>query len=277
MKIDPDAVTEILVEVGQEIVLPRFRSLEEHEVQTKASGELVTVADEAAEAEIGRRLLALLPNSLLVGEEAVAKRPAVMEALAGEDPVWVIDPIDGTGNFAAGRPLFAVMVALARGGETLAAWIHDPVGRRTAVAQRGSGAFMEGARLAVAPGGPLNGLTGTLHAGTFAKPEMKRQIDSRRSRLKVGRSLHCAGHEYIRLANADDGFHFSLFTKLMPWDHAPGVLIHREAGGVGRTLDGQTYGPARRGGHGLLLAPDLDSWHALHAALFSGTELALEV
>ncbi len=276
MRVDPEAIAEILAEVGQEIVLPRFRSLEDHEVQTKESGELVTVADEAAEAEIGRRLLALRPESLLVGEEAVAKRPAVMDSLAGEAPVWVIDPIDGTGNFAAGRPVFAVMVALVRGGETLAAWIHDPVGRRTAVAERGSGAFMEGARLAVASGGPLDRLHGTLHAGTFASRDMKRQIEGRRSRLRVGRSLRCAGHEYIRLASGDPDYHFSLFTKLMPWDHAPGVLIHREAGGVGRTLDGLDYGPARRGGHGLLLAPDLESWHALHDTLFSGTELAIE-
>lgn len=266
---DPQAVTRILVETAQEEILPRFRKLESHEIQRKESGELVTVADEAAERQIGRRLLALLPGSLLVGEEAVAKEPAVMDALAGKDPVWLIDPVDGTGNFAAGKPVFAVMVALVREGRTLAAWIHDPIGRQTAVAQAGEGAWLDDKRLRAAAGGSVETLEGTLHSGQFATPEMARHIDSRRDRLNTVKSLRCAGHQYILLAGGQN--HFSLFTKLMPWDHAPGVLIHGEAGGTGRTLDGEPYRPARRGAPALLLAPDEPSWRALHQVLFSGS------
>lgn len=274
MPLDPAAVTHILIEAAQEEILPRFRALEEHEILTKDSGELVTVADEAAERHITRRLLALLPGSLVVGEEAVAKDGRIMDALQGEDPVWLVDPIDGTGNFAGGTAVFAVMVALVLRGETVAAWIHDPIGQSTALAERGGGALLDGEALKAAPGGPLDTLEGTLHAGTFATPDMKRQIDSRRARLRVGKSLRCAGHEYIRLA--EGRCHFSLFTKLMPWDHAPGALIHREAGGVGKTLDGRDYNPARRDGRGLLLAPDEASWKALHDTLFSGSSLALD-
>ncbi len=266
---DPEAVSLILAETAQEEILPRFRRLESHEIQRKESGELVTVADEVAERQIGRRLLELLPGSLLVGEEAVARESAVMEALAGRDQVWLIDPIDGTGNFAAGKPVFAVMVALVREGRTLAAWIHDPIGARTAVAQAGEGAWLDGKRLRAAAGGSVERLEGTLHSGQFATPELARHVASRRGRLNTVKSLRCAGQQYILLAGGQN--HFSLFTKLMPWDHAPGVLIHGEAGGIGRTLDGMPYRPARRGAPALLLAPDEASWLALHDTLFGGS------
>jgi fructose-1,6-bisphosphatase/inositol monophosphatase family enzyme len=260
---DPDTVTEILAEAAATEVLPRFRALEHHEVQRKDSGELVTVADVAAEQQISRRLLDLLPGSMVVGEEAVAENSGVLEAFDGEAPVWVIDPIDGTGNFAEGVACFAV---------TLAAWIHDPMKPQTAVAMAGEGAWLDGARLQTAASGPLDTLQGTLHSGMFSSPEMTRHIRSRRHLVQTLKSLRCAGHEYLRLARGET--HFSLFTKMMPWDHAPGVLIHREAGGTGRTLDGATYDPARRPSPALLLAPDEASWTALHETLFGGSEFA---
>ncbi len=145
--------------------MPRFQQLEDHEVRKKDKGELVTVADVAAEQVISRRLLDLMPGSLVVGEEAVAEDPRVMEVLGGTAPVWVIDPIDGTGNFAGGRPVFAVMVALIRQAETLGAWIHDPIGQRTGIAQAGEGTFLDGRRLEAAAGGPAASLNGPLHAG----------------------------------------------------------------------------------------------------------------
>ena len=272
MIVSPEAVTAILAEVAQTEILPRFRKLAEHEVQQKASGELVTVADEVAEQAISRRLLELHPGSLVVGEEAVAADAAVLEALAGPEPVWLIDPIDGTGNFAAGRPIFAVMVALVQRGETLAAWIHDPLTPQTAVAETGSGAWLDGRKLTVGAAGPLASLTGSLHGGMFATSEMRRLIERRRDRLQVIKSLRCAGHEYIRMAGGER--QFSLFTKMMPWDHAPGMLIHREAGGHGRRLDGETYSAASQEGGGLLIAPDRPSWEALHDALFEDSRFA---
>ena len=139
MRIDIDAVTDILVEAAMQDILPRFQTLQSHEVQEKKSGEPVTVADVAAEKRIARRLLDLLPGSQVVGEEAVAADPRVLDRLVDPEPIWIVDPIDGTSNFAAGRPVFAVMAALIRDGETLAGWIHDPVNGRTATAERSSG------------------------------------------------------------------------------------------------------------------------------------------
>ena len=270
MHLNPENVTAILAEAAAAEILPRFRTLESHEVSEKESGELVTVADVAAEKLIAGRLLDLLPGSLVVGEEAVAEDARVMETLGGDDPVWVVDPVDGTANFAHGRPVFAVMAALVRGGEIVGGWIHDPIGGATGVAEAGGGAWLDGTRLRAATGGGLSEMIGTIHAGQFSTPEMTRHLQARRAALNTLKTLRCAGHEYLRLAKGET--HFSLFTKLMPWDHAPGALLHREAGGVGRTLNGRTYDPRRRDGGALLLAPDDASWTALRNHLFGDTE-----
>ncbi len=261
----PDKVTEILEQTAAEEILPRFRKLRDHEVQEKAAGELVTVADVASEQVLARRLTALLPQAVVVGEEAVADDPTVMQRLDDAGPVWIIDPIDGTGNFARGVPVFAVMAALVSAGETLAAWIHDPINGRTAVAERGAGAFMSGRRLQVAAAETPAGMTGTLHASSFAPQELAQQVDARRGRVGAIKSLRCAGFEYLRLVSGE--MHFSLFTRLMPWDHAPGVLIHQEAGGIAKCLDGGTYGARRYRDIGVMMAPDDAAWDALHDVL----------
>ena len=246
MSIDPEAVADLLRQVAGEEILPRFRSLASHEVSEKDGGELVTVADVAAERFLDHRFREMLPGSTVVGEEGAAENPAVLELLAGPDPVWLIDPVDGTNNFAHGRPCFAVMVALVRAGDLLAAWIHDLPAGRMALAEAGGGAWLDGQRLRVSRGRDPDEMRGTLHAGRFASPEMARRVEARRGRLNTLRSLHCAGAEYLRLAAGETDF--TLYTRMMPWDHAPGVLIHREAGGHGRTLDDRAYDPARRDG-----------------------------
>jgi fructose-1,6-bisphosphatase/inositol monophosphatase family enzyme len=268
MTVDIEKVSAILREVAAEEVMPRFRALADHEVRAKAGGELVTVADVAAEHQIMRRLLDLLPGSQVVGEEAAAEDPGLLDKLAEEagDWIWLIDPIDGTGNFAGGKPVFALMVALVRRGETGAAWILDPIGPRCATAERGAGAWLDAARLALDPAPPPETLRGTLHAGTFASATMARQIQARRARVGAVKSLRCAGWEYLRLAGGE--IHFSLFTKLMPWDHVPGALIFREAGGLALTLDGAPYGARSHRAPGLLMAPDQASWDWLHDRLF---------
>src|SRR4051794_10278381 len=96
-------------------ILPRFCALAQHEIEGKSPGELVTVADREAEALLAAGLAPLLPGSRVIGEEACSADPRLIDAL-GEGIVWLVDPLDGTGNFAAGRPEFAVMVALLRDG-----------------------------------------------------------------------------------------------------------------------------------------------------------------
>jgi fructose-1,6-bisphosphatase/inositol monophosphatase family enzyme len=261
-----DRVARLIEDIAATEIMPRFQRLGSGEIREKEPGDLVTVADEAAEARLTAALTALAPGSLVLGEEAAAGDPNLLNRLSADQYIWVVDPVDGTGNFADGQPAFAVMVALVRRGELLAAWIHDPVNGRTAQASRGGGAWLGSRRLVVAPApGDPGEMTGVLLAGYFGSRELGRKIEKRRGRVRALRSLRSAGLEYFRLISGE--MHFSLFTKLMPWDHAPGVLLHREAGGAAAYLEGGAYEPAAVKRSGLLLAPDPNSWQRLHALL----------
>jgi len=283
MSIDPATVQRFVEETAVEEIIPRFRQLGDDEVHAKKGGEIVTAADIASEERLTRLLQDHLPGSHVVGEEVTSERPEVLDLLQGEDPVWLVDPVDGTANFAAGRPTFAVMVALVEKGEIRASWIHEPSLEHTAVAEAGSGAWIGDQRLNAAAAVPLSEMRGTLHAGDYIDPELRRRIDASRERLGAIPSLRCAGAEYVRLAAGSlnyvlfpdkvlesrgaGEFHYTLFTKMMPWDHAPGVLLFTEAGGRARTFDRQIYDPSRRDTPGLLMAPDEASWEALHEVL----------
>jgi fructose-1,6-bisphosphatase/inositol monophosphatase family enzyme len=270
MRIDLDKVAAIMAEVADEVVLPRFRQLAAHEVRDKGVDDFVTVADEESEALLARRLPELLPGSWVLGEEMVSRAERSIDQLVDStEPVWIVDPVDGTYNFTHGDPRFAVIVALCRGDETLAGWIHVPSEGETAMAERGGGAVQGGRRLQVAP--PPEGpgaARGTLHAGFRGNPDLKRRVDRNRSRVRQIRSLRCSGLEYLRMAAGEADF--SLFSGTKPWDHLAGALIHREAGGHTRLLDGQPYRPRDAVSVGLLSATDPASWTHLRSALFDG-------
>lgn len=250
---DPQAVAALLREVAAAEILPRFGCLAPGEVHEKAPGQLVTAADIAAERALAAGLARLAPGVPCVGEEGVAADPARLALLERPGAVWVIDPVDGTANFAKGSPRFAVILALVIDGVTRCGWIYDPVAGRMVIAERGQGAWEGDRRLAVLPGGPLDRLSGSIRRG---------------SRLQ-GRVAHVlrqgsAAHDYLDLVGGK--LHFAHFRRLMPWDHAAGVLIHAEAGGHGRMLDGSPYQPRASEGT-LLLAPDPQVWDLLRAGL----------
>src|SRR5262249_21287243 len=204
-------VSAVIAEVAAAEIMPRFTRLAAGDVREKGPGDLVTVADEAAEAALERRLLAVLPQATILGEEAAAADPRLIGRLMSEAPVWVGDPSAGPSNFAEGKPLFAVMVALVQNGRIVASWIHDPVSGRTAHAAAGEGAWLDGERLGVSrPAGEVAAMRGSLMAGFFGDRELGRRLQARRGRVQVVGSLRCAGHEYIRLARGE--MDFALFT-----------------------------------------------------------------
>jgi len=267
--IDPERVAALIHEAAHNEIMPRFEKLAAHEVREKARGELVTIADEAVEAWLEPRFVDLLPGSRVLGEEAAAANPAIIVELAdSDDPIWMIDPVDGTSNFVAGRPVFAVMVALVRHGEILGGWIYDPVNDRMAMAEHGGGATLDGRKIraATAPAED-RALRGVILGGSFGSPAVIERMRERRDRVDAVKSRRCAGAEYLSLAAGE--MHFAVFTRLMPWDHAPGVIIHREAGGYGRHMDGAAYVPGRLEAGALLMAPDESSWQRLHRILFA--------
>lgn len=262
-------VATILRDATRAEILPRFRRLTVGAIRTKSSPiDLVTDADEAAERQITRELLARFAGCVVVGEEAQAADPRLLDKLADAELAFVVDPVDGTANFAAGVPLFGCMAAAVVKGEVVASWIHDPLGDDTAVALRGEGAWIEHPEhgrtdLRVAAAVPLEQMTGAV-SWTWMTEPLRSRITARLSRLSSGVQFRCAAHEYRLIASG--GAHFTIYNKLMPWDHLPGWLLHREAGGYSARFDGSDYLPTHVGG-GLLAAPNRASWEAIKATL----------
>lgn len=261
----------LVAQVAARDIMPRFGHLQQHQIHAKTSAfDLVTEADEAAEAAITAWLTDAYPQALVVGEEATARQPKLLDALGQAELAFVVDPLDGTKNFASGLPLFGVMVAVVARGEVVGSVIHDPVTRTTACALKGGGAWMEDAQgertpLHVAAPVPLQEIQGI--AGTNFLPEpLRSTVNGNLSKLSVTNWFRCAAHEY-RLAAAGH-CHILFYNRLMPWDHAAGWLLHREAGGYSAHFDGTPYSPAHTTG-GLLCAPTEACWHEVRDALFA--------
>lgn len=266
---DVHRVGEILAVAARAEIMPRFRKLAPEQIRQKTSAfDLVTEADEAAEAAITAALQAAFPDCVVIGEESAHKEPALLELIADAELAFIIDPVDGTRNFASNLPLFGVMAAVTRRGEVIAGVIHDPVSRDWAYAVRGGGAWIEqedGSRgaLRVADPVPVAEMDGFIGTNFLPEP-LRTTVNGNLSRLGTSNSLRCAAHEYRTVAA---GYcHLLLYSRLMPWDHAAGSLLHREAGGYSAHFDGTPYDPTQFSG-GLICAPDEATWHLARAAL----------
>lgn len=261
---DLGAVADAIREVAAQVVLPRFRQLAEGEVTEKGPGDLVTVADVETERALTSFLAGHLAGSTVIGEEAVAADPRLLDAARSLDQVWVIDPIDGTANFVAGSPDFAVMVALIEGGATTASWIYQPVTDRMFTAVRGGGAFVDGHPLARPPAPvDLADLHGVI-VGRLLEPGARARANGRLAAVGLmSANRSAAGINYPDVA--EGGVDFVVYWRTLVWDHAPGALLVEEAGGRVARLDGSPYEPWSDR-TGLIVAAD-PATHARVAAL----------
>ncbi|MEJ8859552.1 inositol monophosphatase family protein [Variovorax robiniae] len=262
-------LVDLVAEAALREIMPRFTRLTAIEVRQKTSAfDVVTEADEAAESFITRALETDFQGCAVIGEESAGRDPAMLDHLATAPLCFLVDPLDGTKNFSSGLPLFGVMVAVIEAGEVVAGVIHDPVCRNTAVAMRDAGAWSQaedGSRLQLKVANPvpvreMEGIVGT----NFLSEPMRSTVNANLARLGMTNWFRCAAHEY-RLA-AQGHCHVLFYNRLMPWDHAAGWLIHREAGGIGAHFDGSAYLPSHQSG-GLLYAPDESSWYKVIEAL----------
>jgi fructose-1,6-bisphosphatase/inositol monophosphatase family enzyme len=259
-----DEVGDVMRTVASEVIVPRFRALAEGDVEEKAPGELVTVADREAEELLTEALLELLPGARVVGEERTSQDPTQLEQLDQGD-VWLLDPIDGTANFIHGRPCFAVMVALLSQGETVAAWLLDPITDALARAERGAGAFVDGQRLQTQHGSPGEAQLRGAVLKKYMPFALRQQVEQRIPRVQAALpGLRCAGAEYPAIARSEQDF--AVFWRTLPWDHAPGALFLTEAGGMVARFDGSPYQPADDK-TGLVIARNPDVWRDAVLAL----------
>jgi fructose-1,6-bisphosphatase/inositol monophosphatase family enzyme len=205
----------------------------------------------------------------VVGEEACAANPALMDGL-DEGDVWLVDPLDGTSNFIAGTTEFAVMAALLRQGRTVASWMLRPVGGQLAVASLGEGAFIDDVRIRTGTAGPAPEACRGAVLTRFLPDPLKEQVRANAHRFsEILPGTKCAGVDYPAIATGAQ--HFAMFWRLLPWDHAPGVLFLQEAGGHVARLDGAGYRPADQR-PGLLAATNRDVWEAVKEALLGKTD-----
>jgi fructose-1,6-bisphosphatase/inositol monophosphatase family enzyme len=266
---DLDCLAAIMTEAADAEIMPRFRGLDGDGIRQKTSAlDLVTDADEQAEWRMREACAKAFPHAVFVGEESVERDSSLLAKIADADLAFIVDPVDGTSNFAWGLPLFGVMAAVTSRGETVGGLIYDPVGRDWRKALKGEGAWAETAAgrtrdLNAAAPVPLEELLGL--AAWYLMPEPQRsRTTAGLAKVKASFSYRCAAYEYRIIA--DGLVHFALHYKTMPWDHAAGVLIHAEAGGYAAHYDGMPYRPTRHDG-GLILAPDAETWATVRQTL----------
>ncbi|CAL9602551.1 inositol monophosphatase family protein [Streptomyces sp. enrichment culture] len=233
-------VEEAVRKAAEAEIMPRFRRLAAHEVDLKSGPhDLVTDADRLAERYLTEQLGALLPGSLVVGEEAVHANPATYEALRGDAPVWIVDPVDGTRQFVHGETGFCTLVALARRGVLLASWTYAPARGQLATAVRGRGAFLDGERLYAGPAAPGRDLQVATSHPDYTTDEQKRALLGLWTDGVAPRACGSAGLEYLAIARGElDAVAFSWEAA---WDHAAGLLLVEEAGGAHLTLTGEPF------------------------------------
>lgn len=257
---DLDAVAALVRAVASEVHLPLFR--QGVIGQEKSPGELVSRVDREAERLLTEGLADLTPGFAVVGEESASDDPTVLGALQGDQPVWLVDPLDGTPQFLSGSPDHAIMLALVRSGEVLAAVVHQPQHHRTYTTELGSGTWRDGVRLLRAAPDPsdLTALRGGV-LRRFLDVDARRAVDENTHRFGDLTPLTtCAGVEYPRIIEGDADF--LLFWRTLAWDHAPGALLLSEAGGVAVRTDGTPY-RADDARVGLMAAADGATAHAV--------------
>ena len=231
----------LMRETADRAILPHYRSLSAHEIVTKSlKGELtdlVTIADDEAEAILSEGLARLLPEATIVGEEAAHADPAVLDRLS-DALCWIVDPLDGTNNFAEGKAPFGILIALTEHGETVAGWIYDCLTGRFCHANRGSGAFVDGARIAARTTGgtPPVAANSLVYMSPERRAAVQAQIAPHYTLVDIPR---CAAEQYPRLVLGQNDV--AIFERTLPWDHAAGVLFVNEAGGKAARPDGSAY------------------------------------
>lgn len=258
-----EAVAEAIQEVAEETVTRQFRELGANEIEEKAKGEIVTTADRDCEAALTTRLRSIL-RLPVVGEEASAQHPSLLDVLDSGTSCWIVDPIDGTSNFAAGNPDYAVMVAYLHNGTLTASWIWIPSRHLMYIAEAGNGAIRNRQPLGL-PKHPTetHAMTGIIKE-RYLPDTGRSHLAARRS--EIGPTVsgsNCAGIEYPQIA--EGAIDYIFYWRTLPWDHAPGALLARETGHVAVRPDGSQY-TTSSDRTGLLVAPS-DSADKLCSAL----------
>jgi myo-inositol-1(or 4)-monophosphatase len=204
-------------------------------IHYKGEINLVTDVDRQSEAYIMERIRSAYPEHGILSEES-------SEQISSSPYRWIIDPLDGTTNYAHNYPCFCVSVALERNGELLAGAVFDPLLSESFTASAGGGAYRNRERITVSS---VDDLRRSLLSTGFAY-DVRDATDNNlaffREFVFAGQAIRRDGSAALDLCYLACG-RFDGFweLKLSPWDTAAGFLVLREAGGVATRLDGSPY------------------------------------
>jgi myo-inositol-1(or 4)-monophosphatase len=202
----------------------------------KSDGSFATEADVAAEQYLIKALTSLVPGAGFYAEES--------GVVAGNDYVWVIDPLDGTSNFAHGLPYFCTSIALTYKQEPIIGVIYQPVLQQLFSAQQGQGAFCNGKRLAVSKENELEKAMVTM-CSSMDKNEPVCKITYALSVYQG--SIRSFGASALDIAYCAAGKMEACFYEgTCWWDIAAGSLLLKEAGGKVSTFQGGAINPENR-------------------------------
>ena len=234
-------IQKIIEDVAAQEIIPRWKQLKDHEIQTKTGpSDLVTDADIEAERSLTAIFKQQFPGCGVIGEEAVSRGEINLQVMIQNPPdlLFVIDPVDGTWNFAHDSETFACMVACLYKGETVMSWIYDVPQKTFATAEKGKGAFYGATQLKSSAPKLRAEIEGYIGMGYLPRL-IRSDIEGKIKEVNNVSTLRCAGHEYLNLARGKADF--AIFSRTEPWDHLAGMLLLEEAGGVSRRYDDQPY------------------------------------
>ncbi len=228
---DHRLATSLAEEAGRLLLDLRAASAELHPTLLRDEG------DRQAHRLLADRLHEERPDDGLLSEEGVdtARR-------LGRERVWVVDPLDGTINFAHGFPFWAVSIALEHEGRLVVGVVHDPLAGATYSAAMGRGAQINGKAARVSAADRLRDSLIATALPVDLQGDVERQMSLFRRFSPGTHSVRRTGSSALNLALvAAGGLDVCYATFMNPWDAAAGVVLVREAGGLVTNLDGDTY------------------------------------
>ena len=237
-EINNNVIKSILFDLSNKFILTMYRNLKAKDIMKKNNNDLVTTVDLLIEKKLNNILCKLIPNSLFVGEEIYAISPNVINSYFEKKYCWTVDPIDGTSNFVKGKEKFAIMIALSFGDRILQSWIYKPLTEEFCCAIEGGGTLINEKQINIIKSQSIDKTKGSISNKYWNNNYlsiMKKIINE----FADVKSYGCIAFEYIDIVKSIRDF--AILSKLSPWDHLPGILIIREAGGFDSYFDKGKY------------------------------------
>ena len=236
--VDNEEVKSILYSISKEKLLPNFKNLKPDQVKYKNNKDIVTSIDIEIENTLKKILPQFIKNSNFVGEEIYLHNPQILNFYNQEQYCWTVDPIDGTSNFVRGNEKFAIMIALTFGTKIIQSWIYKPITEEFMHSTYNQGTYLDNKRIKINKFSSISNSIGSVSSKYWHK-DIENKIKKLKNFFKNVNSYGSIGCEYFDIALGKRDF--TLLSKLSPWDHLPGILIVREAGGNDSHFDNMPY------------------------------------